>query len=68
MTWRKVNTIHHLTRVVTDLAPDGGYKLLERIEVPEPEQPDLPFQPPSDLAGGNQGNLVPERSSNNERR
>jgi hypothetical protein len=42
-TWRKVNTIHHLTRVVTDLGPHRGYRIVERTDVPEPEQPDLPF-------------------------
>lgn len=40
-TWRKVNTIHHLTRVVTDLGPQRGYEIVEREDVPEPEQTDL---------------------------
>jgi hypothetical protein len=40
-TWRKVNTIHHLTRVVTDLGPQRGYQIVERADVPEPEQHDL---------------------------
>jgi hypothetical protein len=40
-TWRKVNTIHHLTRVVTDLGPQRGYQIVEREDVPEPEQTDL---------------------------
>jgi hypothetical protein len=40
-TWRRVNTIHHLTRVVTDLGPQGGYQIVEREDAPEPEQTDL---------------------------
>jgi Beta protein len=40
-TWRKVNTIHHLTRVVTDLGPQRGYQIVEREDAPEPEQTDL---------------------------
>jgi hypothetical protein len=66
MTWRKVNTVHHLTRVVTDLAPDGGYKLIERMDVPEPEQPDLPFELSSDLASGELKDVRPEKPSNDE--
>ena len=40
-TWRQVNTIHHLTRVVTDLGPQRGYQIIQRADVPEPEQSDL---------------------------
>ncbi len=40
-TWRQVNTIHHLTRVVTDLGPQRGYQIIERTDMPEPEQLDL---------------------------
>lgn len=40
-TWRRVNTIHHLTRVVTDLGPQRGYQVVEREDAPEPEQSDL---------------------------
>jgi hypothetical protein len=29
--WRRVNTIHHLTRVITDLGPYHGYRIVERI-------------------------------------
>jgi len=42
-TWRKVNTIHHLTRVVTDLGAYRGYRILERADEPAPEQAPLPF-------------------------
>lgn len=67
MTWRRVNTIHHLTRVVTDLAPGGGYKLIERMDVPEPEQADLPFQLSSDLASGDEGDIRAAQTSKDER-
>jgi NAD(P)-dependent dehydrogenase (short-subunit alcohol dehydrogenase family) len=39
--WRRVNTVHHLTRVVADLGPQRGYQIVEREDVPEPEQIDL---------------------------
>lgn len=53
-TWRRVNTIHHLTRVVTDLGPHRGYQIVERIDTPEPEQPDLPFLPSAGSAIGDE--------------
>jgi hypothetical protein len=40
-TWRRVNTIHHLTRIVTDLGPQRGYQIVERENTPEPEQTEL---------------------------
>ncbi|MGJ5175785.1 beta family protein [Bradyrhizobium oligotrophicum] len=40
-TWRKVNTVHHLNRVVTDLGPHLGYQIAERKDTPIPEQTDL---------------------------
>jgi hypothetical protein len=42
-TWRKVNTIHHLTRVVTDLGAYRGYRILERADEPRPEQTAFQF-------------------------
>ena len=38
MTWRKVNTVHHLTRVVSDIGAYRGYRILERMLEPEPQQ------------------------------
>jgi hypothetical protein len=37
-TWRKVNTVHHLTRVVCDLAPLHGRKIWIGSSVPAAEQ------------------------------
>jgi hypothetical protein len=40
-TWRKVNTIHHLTRVVTDLGPHYKYRIVQRPDELVQEQADL---------------------------
>jgi hypothetical protein len=37
-TWRKVNTIHHLTRMATDIGAYRGYTIAERVPSPEPQQ------------------------------
>jgi Beta protein len=40
-TWRKVNTIHHLTRVVKDLGELIGYTIPDLVLAPPPTQPSL---------------------------
>jgi hypothetical protein len=42
-TWRKVNTVHHLTRVISDLGVFHGYSVAEREDALPSAQFDLPF-------------------------
>jgi len=40
-TWRKVNTVHHLSRVVKDVGDLRGYTIADLVSVPPPTQPSL---------------------------
>jgi hypothetical protein len=41
--WRSVNTVHHLTRVIRDLGEYYGYRLRERTGATGSQQEVLPF-------------------------